>query len=39
MTYFPKKEFWRPLVTNAESVDKTSTKYFKNTRAPSVAEN
>ena len=39
MNYFPKTEYWRPLFPNAESVDKTTNKYFKNPRAPSVAEN
>ena len=38
MNYFPKTVYWRPLVTNAESVDKTTNSYFKNPRAPSVAE-
>ena len=39
MNYFPKTAYWWPLVPNAESVDKTTNPYFKNPRAPSVAEN
>ena len=39
MNYFPKTEYWRPLVSNDESVDKTTNQYFKNSRTPSVAEN
>ena len=39
MNYFPKTEYWRPLVTNAESVDKTTNTSLKNPRAPSIAEN
>ena len=36
---YPKTEYWRPLVTNAESVEKTNNLYFKNNRAPYAAEN
>ena len=39
MNYFPTTAYWRHLVTNAESVDKTTNPYFKNPCAPSVAEN
>ena len=39
MTSFPKTEYWRHLVPNAESVDNTTNPYFKNTRTTSVAEN
>ena len=39
MTSFPKTTYWRPLVTNSESVDKTTNPSFKNPHAPSVAEN
>ena len=39
MNYFPKAAYWRPLVPNAESEDNTTDPYFKNPRAPSVAEN
>ena len=39
MTSFPKTEYWKPLVPNSESVDKTTYPYFKNPRTPSVAEN
>ena len=38
MNYFPKTEYWRPLVPNAESVDNKTNPYFKNTFAPSVAD-
>ena len=37
MNYFPKTAYWRPLVTNAKSVHKTTYPYFKNPRAPSLA--
>ena len=33
MNYFPKIEYWRPLDPNAESVDKTTNPYFRNTCA------
>ena len=36
MNYFSKTEYWRPLVPNAESVDKTANPYFSNPRVPSV---
>ena len=39
MKCFPKTAYWRPLVPNAESVDKTTNPHFKNPRIPSVAEN
>ena len=39
MNYFTKTPYWRPLVPNAEIVDKTTNPSFKNPRAPSVAEN
>ena len=39
MDHFPKTAYWRPLVTNAESVDKTTYPYFSNPRPSSVAEN
>ena len=39
MNYFPKTEYWRPLAPNAESVDKPTNPYFKNTCAPYVAGN
>ena len=39
MNYFPKTAYWRPLVPNAESMDKTTNKSVKNTSAPYVAEN
>ena len=39
INYFPKIEYWRPLVPNAESAEKTTNPYFKNPHAPSVAEN
>ena len=39
MNYSPKTKYWRPLVPNAESVDNATNPYFKNIRAPSVAEN
>ena len=39
MTYFTKTEYWKPLVPNAESVDKTTNPSFKNPRAPYDAEN
>ena len=29
MTYFLKTAYWIPLLTNAESVDKTTNTYFK----------
>ena len=38
MNYFPKTVYWRPLVPNAESVDKTTNPYFKNLRDLSFAE-
>ena len=38
MNYYPKIAYWRPLVTNDESVDETTNPYFKNPRAPFVAE-
>ena len=39
MNYFPKIAYRRPLVTNADNVDKTTNPYFKYPSAPSVAEN
>ena len=39
MNYFPTTAYWRHLVTNAESVDKTTNPYFKNPFSPSVSEN
>ena len=38
MTYFPKIEYWRPLVTNVESLDKTTNPSSENYCAPSVAK-
>ena len=38
MNYFPKTEYWSPLVPNSESVDKTTNPYFKNPRAKYVTE-
>ena len=38
MNYYHKTTYWRPLVPNAESVDKTTNPSFKNPHAPSVAE-
>ena len=29
MNYYPKTAYWRPLFTNAESVDKKTNTYFK----------
>ena len=39
MNYFPKESYWRPLVPNAEIVDKTTNPSSKNLRVPYVAEN
>ena len=39
MKYFPKTAYWRTLVPNTESVDKTTNPSFKNPCAPSIAEN
>ena len=39
VNYFPKATYWRPLVSSAESVVKTTNQSFKNPRAPSVVEN
>ena len=39
MNYFTKTVFWRTLVPNDESVDKTTNTSLKNPRAPSIAEN
>ena len=39
MNYYYKTAYWRPLVPNDKSVDKTTNVYFKYPRAPSVAEN
>ena len=39
MNYYPKIEYWRPLVPNSKSVDKTSNPHFKCPCAQSVAEN
>ena len=39
MKTFIKTAYWRPLVSNAKSVDKTTNTYFKNPRAPPVTEN
>ena len=39
MNYFSKTAYWRPLVPNYESVDKTTNLCLKNTRSPSIAEN
>ena len=39
MNYYPKTEYWRPLVPNAKSMENTTNPYFKNPRAPYVAEN
>ena len=39
MNYFSKTLYCRPLVPNAESMDKKINPYFKNSRAPYVAEN
>ena len=37
MTSFNKAEYWRPLFTNDESLDKTTNLYFLNTCAPYFA--
>ena len=34
MNYFLETAYWRPLFTNAKSVDKITNPYFKNPRAP-----
>ena len=39
MNYYPKIEYWRPLVPNSESVDNTSNPTFKSPWAQYVAEN
>ena len=39
MNYYPKTAYWRPLVSNAEKVVKTTNSTFNFFRAPSVAEN
>ena len=39
MKYFPKTEYCGPLVTNYESVEKTTNPYFKNPRTLSIAKN
>ena len=39
MNYFPKTAYWRPLVSNDESVDETINTSFKSPRAPYFAEN
>ena len=38
MTYFPKTEYWMPLVPNVENVDGTTNPSSKNYCAPSVAK-
>ena len=38
MTSFSKIAYWRPLVPNAESMDKTTNPYFKISHVPPVAE-
>ena len=38
MNYYPKTEYWKPLVTNSESVYKTTNPYFNNHLAPYVAK-
>ena len=39
MNYYPKTAYWGPLVPNAQTVDKTTNSYFKNSRASCVVEN
>ena len=39
MNYFTKTEYWRPLGTNDESLDKTTNPHFKNPCAPYVGKN
>ena len=39
INYYPKTAYWRPLFTNAKSVDKITNPYFKNPRAPYFTEN
>ena len=39
MNYSSQTEYCRPLVTNYESLDKTTNTYFKNLCNPSVAKN
>ena len=39
MTYFTKTAYWRPLVTNSESMDNTINPYFKNPCNPYFASN
>ena len=38
MTYFPKTEYWRPLVPNVESVEETTNPSYKNYCSPSVGK-
>ena len=37
VNYFPKATYWRPLVSSAESVVKTTNQSFKNPRDPYIA--
>ena len=39
MTSFPKTIYWRTLVINAESVDKTTNTSFFKSRVPPIVEN
>ena len=39
MHSLPKAEYWRPLVINYESVEKTTNSSFKDTRVPPITEN
>ena len=38
MNYFPKTEYWRPLVPSSESVEKTTNTSFKNPHAISITK-
>ena len=38
MNYYSKTDYWRPLVTNSESVDNTTNPYFRNPCAQYIAE-
>ena len=38
MTYFPKTEYWGPLVPNVEILDEITNPYSKNYCAPSIAK-
>ena len=38
MTYFTRTAYCRSLVTNYESVEKTTNQYFKSSHSPSVVD-